>query len=53
MALREPFPELDALLAGMGEAGSRTSEIDAGEAGAAETADVAAAFAVESPWVRS
>lgn len=34
MPLREPFPELDALLASMGEAGSRISEIDASEAGA-------------------
>lgn len=34
MPVREPFPELDALLASMGEAGSRISEIDASEAGA-------------------
>ena len=32
MPLRQPFPELDALLASMGEAGSRISEIDASEA---------------------
>src|SRR5690625_794821 len=34
MPLREPFPELDELLASMGEAGSRISDIDASEAGA-------------------
>ncbi len=34
MAPREPFPELDELLASMGEAGARISEIDASEAGA-------------------
>lgn len=34
MAMTEPFPELDQLLANMGDAGRRISEIDASEAGA-------------------
>jgi hypothetical protein len=34
MPLHAPFPELDELLAAMGEAGSRICDIDASEAGA-------------------
>jgi len=67
MPVHDPFPELDELLASMGEAGSRISDVDASEAGLVLRAHEVALWgqhgvmarsgdsatrAVDSPWVR-